>query len=96
MELINKSAPGQTERVNALLEEYLRHFVSANRVQLLDVALFCYNLKKGFASNHSPFELATGQQPLTLHTNVVGYMGFSPSAYLVAKEWQEKVYIAKV
>lgn len=35
---------GQTERVNALLEEYLRHFVSANQkdwVRLLDVALFC-------------------------------------------------------
>lgn len=32
---------GQTERVNALLEYYLRHFVSANQknwVQLLDVA----------------------------------------------------------
>lgn len=32
--------------MNALLEEYLRHFVNANQknwVQLLDVAQFCYN-----------------------------------------------------
>ena len=31
------------ERINALLEEYrsVGHFVSANRVQLLDVAQFC-------------------------------------------------------
>lgn len=38
-------------------------------MQLLDVTQFCYNLKKSYASNHSPFELATGQQRLTLHTN---------------------------
>lgn len=41
-----RSTEGQTERMNALLEEYLRHFVSANQknwVQLLDVAQFCYN-----------------------------------------------------
>lgn len=53
---------GQTERVNALLEEYLRHFVSANQkdwVRLLDVALFCYNLQRSEASGHSPFERAT-------------------------------------
>ena len=38
---------GQTERVNALLEQYLRHFVSANQIdwaKLLDVAQFSYNL----------------------------------------------------
>lgn len=41
-----RSTDGQTERMNALLEEYLRHFVNANQknwVQLLDVAQFCYN-----------------------------------------------------
>lgn len=39
---------GQTERVNNLLESYLRHFVSANQkdwVRLLDVAQFSYNLQ---------------------------------------------------
>ena len=35
---------GQTERINALLEEYLRHYVTAsqkNWVSLLDAAQFC-------------------------------------------------------
>lgn len=48
---------GQTERVNALLEEYLRHFVSANQkdwVHHLDVAQFCYNLQRSESSHHSP------------------------------------------
>ena len=38
---------GQTERINALLEEYLRHYVTAmqrNWLELLDSAQFCYNL----------------------------------------------------
>ncbi|RVW49488.1 Transposon Tf2-12 polyprotein [Vitis vinifera] len=40
---------GQTERVNALLELYLRHFVSANQrdwAKLLDIAQFSYNLQR--------------------------------------------------
>ncbi|KAL5758005.1 hypothetical protein ACOSP7_020616 [Xanthoceras sorbifolium] len=65
---------GQTERVNNLLELYLRHFVSANQrdwAKLLDVAQFSYNLQKSGATHHSPFELATGQQPLTPQTVIV-------------------------
>lgn len=31
----------KTEQFNVLLEESLRHFVNANRVQLLDVAKLC-------------------------------------------------------
>ena len=37
---------GQTERVNALLELYLRHYVNANQknwAKLMDVAQFSYN-----------------------------------------------------
>lgn len=54
---------GQTERVNALLELYLRHFVSANKknwVKLLDVAQFSYNLQRSESIQQSAFELATG------------------------------------
>ncbi|RVW38680.1 Transposon Tf2-12 polyprotein [Vitis vinifera] len=64
---------GQTERVNVLLELYLRHFVSATRgigAKLLDIAQFSYNLQRSEATNKSPFELATGQQPLnSSHAN---------------------------
>ncbi|KAG8368869.1 hypothetical protein BUALT_Bualt15G0091500 [Buddleja alternifolia] len=67
---------GQTERVNALLECYLRHFVSANQhdwAKILDVAQFSYNLQRNEATGKSPFELATGQQPLTPHTLAISF-----------------------
>ncbi|KAI5328758.1 hypothetical protein L3X38_028155 [Prunus dulcis] len=82
---------GQTERVNALLELYLRHYVSANQrdwAKLLDVAQFSYNLQQSESTGSSPFELATGQQPITPNTVVSGYTGSSPAAYKTAKEWQ--------
>ncbi|CAL9010477.1 unnamed protein product, partial [Prunus brigantina] len=82
---------GQTERVNALLELYLRHYVSANQrnwAKLMDVAQFSYNLQRSESTGSSPFELATGQQPMTPNTVVSGYTGSSPAAYRTAKEWQ--------
>ncbi|KAL6312677.1 hypothetical protein AAG906_039747 [Vitis piasezkii] len=54
---------GQTERVNALLELYLRHFVSANQkdwAKLLDVAQFSYNLQRSEATNKSLFQVRKG------------------------------------
>ncbi|CAN6684103.1 unnamed protein product [Malus baccata var. baccata] len=80
---------GQTERVNALLETYLRHYVSANQrdwAKLLDAAQFSYNLQRSESTGKSPFELATGQQPLTPNTVVTGYTGNSPAAFKTAKE----------
>lgn len=90
---------GQTERVNALLELYLRHFVSANQknwAKLLDVAQFSYNLQRSESTQLSAFELATGQQPLTPNAIASGYTGVSPSAYKWAKGWQEQLDVAKV
>ena len=89
---------GQTERMNALLELYLRHFVSANQkdwAKLLDIAQFSYNLQRSEATNKSPFELATGQQPLTPHTLTIGYMGRSPAAFKFAKGWHKQAEIAR-
>ncbi|RVW20599.1 Retrovirus-related Pol polyprotein from transposon 17.6 [Vitis vinifera] len=87
---------GQTERVNALLELYLRHFVSANQkdwAKLLNIAQFSYNLQRSEATNKSPFELATGQQPLTSHTLMIGYTGRSPAAFKFMKGWHEQADI---
>ncbi|VFQ66115.1 unnamed protein product [Cuscuta campestris] len=89
---------GQTERVNALLELYLRHYVSANQkdwTKFLDIAQFSYNLQKSESTRASPFELATGQQPLTPHTLAIGYKGPSPSAFKFAKGWHEQTDIAR-
>lgn len=72
--------------------------MSANQkdwVRLLDVAQFCYNLQRSESTGHSPFELATGRQPLTPHTIAGGYTGRSPAAFRFAKDWQEQSDIAK-
>ena len=89
---------GQTERVNALLELYLRHFVSANQTdwaKLLDVAQFSYNLQRSEATERSPFEIVMGQQPMTPHTLARGYIEKSPAAYKFAKGWHEQADIAR-
>ena len=89
---------GQTEQVNALLEQYLRYFVSANQIdwaKLLDVAQFSYNLQRSEATEKSPFEIIMGQQPMTPHTLARGYTGKSLAAYKLAKGWHEQADIAR-
>lgn len=59
----------QTERVNTFLEEYLKHYITANQwnwVDLLDVAQFCYNIDHFLATGMSLTELLIGQQSLIL------------------------------
>ncbi|CAN6728768.1 unnamed protein product [Malus baccata var. baccata] len=49
------------------------------------------DLRSGYyqeSTGKSLFELATGQQPLTLNIVVTGYTGNSPAAFKTAKEWQ--------
>ncbi|KAL0364743.1 UNVERIFIED_CONTAM: Transposon Ty3-I Gag-Pol polyprotein [Sesamum angustifolium] len=91
---------GQTERVNALVEDYLRHYVSAsqrNWVDLLDVAQFSYNLHKSSATGMSPFELAYGQQPTTPHEiSVQRTGGKCPAAYRYARSKQELLDEARI
>ncbi|XP_057730789.1 uncharacterized protein LOC130946125 [Arachis stenosperma] len=89
---------GQTERVNALLECYLRHFVSANQkdwTKLLDIAQFSYNLQRSESTGKSPFEIVTGQQPLTPHSLSSSYSGKSPGAYHMIKSWKEQADVTR-
>ena len=75
--------------MNALLELYLRHFMSVNQkdwAKLLDVAQISYNLQRSETTNKSPFKLAIGQQPLTPHTLPIGYTRKSSTALKFAKE----------
>ena len=49
---------GQTERVNALLECYLRQYVSAHQkdwAKLLDMAQFSYNSERSESTGRTPF-----------------------------------------
>ncbi|GKG11610.1 putative nucleotidyltransferase, ribonuclease H [Tanacetum coccineum] len=89
---------GQTKKVNALLELYLRHYVSANQhnyAKLLDVAQFFYNMQRSKATGKSLFELVTGSQPLTPNALAASYEGSSPTAYKTMKEWHEQADLAR-
>ncbi|CAL1360521.1 unnamed protein product [Linum trigynum] len=89
---------GQTKCVNALQEVYLGHYVSANQrdlVTLMDTTQFSYNLHCSESTNTSPFELATGQQPLTPTTVATGYISNNPTVDKFAKDWHEKMEMAK-
>ena len=90
---------GQTERVNGLLEEYLRHFVTAsqkNWVDLLDAAQFCYNLHRSSSIGVSLFELATRLQPrvaLEVAKHKVGQI--SPATHRLARNRHETLEEAR-
>lgn len=95
---LHPQTDGQTERVNALVELYLRHYVSANQkdwVTLLDTAQFSFNLLTNESTGKSPFELATGRQPMTPQDLVGGYEGESPAAYLFMKNAKEETDMAR-
>ncbi|KAE8692579.1 hypothetical protein F3Y22_tig00110831pilonHSYRG00022 [Hibiscus syriacus] len=95
---VHPQTDGQTERVNALIETYLRHYVSATQCdwpKLLDIAQFSYNLQRSEATNQSPFEIVTRKQPLTPNAIATGYKGPNPTAYQFAKEWQEQHELAR-
>ena len=90
---------GQTEHVNSLLEEYLRHYVTAsqrNWVDLLDAAQFCYNVHRSSSTEMSPAELVLGQQPLTpLELTYSKSQGSCPAAYRFAWDKQELILQAR-
>ena len=85
--------------MNQLLEEYLRHYVSAsqkNWLELMDVAQFCYNLQQSSATGKSPFEVLFGVQPRTPNEVAIQRLGGTcPAAYRYAIGRQKMVDEAK-
>jgi hypothetical protein len=58
---------GQIERVNGILNQYLRNFVSADQrdwVDYVELAEFSYNVATHSATKESPFKVAYGVEPL--------------------------------
>ncbi|KAK9233383.1 hypothetical protein WN943_023632 [Citrus x changshan-huyou] len=89
---------GQTERINGLLEMYLRHYVSAHQrdwAKLLDIAQFSYNLQRSEATGKTPFEIIMGFQPMTPNAIASTYGGKSPAAHKLAREWHEEADITR-
>ena len=86
---------GQTERVNQMLEENLRHFMTTsqkNWLELLESAQLSYNLQRSSATGMNPLEVAIGFQPRTpLDVLVTEQPGrsVSPATYKFAKSRQD-------
>ena len=60
---------GQTERLNQILEQYLRCYVNYlqnNWLELLYFAEFAYNNSEHSATRMTPFYACTGQHPRAL------------------------------
>jgi len=98
---------GQTERVNRVLEDYLRHFVDpaqTNWPNLLPTAEFAYNNSFHEAIQTTPFRLNYGIDPLTPWSllsqsqaqNREVFLDHSPDAKKFSVEMQEALNRAKL
>jgi hypothetical protein len=58
---------GQTERVNLVIQQFLRNYVASDQqdqVDHLELAEFCYNNSKHSATESTPFQMVKGKSPI--------------------------------
>jgi hypothetical protein len=58
---------GQTERVNLVIQQFLRNYVAADQqdwVDHLELAEFCYNNSEHSATGSTPFQMVSGKSPI--------------------------------
>ncbi len=58
---------GQTERVNLVIQQFLKNYVTTNQhdwVDHLELAEFCYNNLEHSATGATPFQMVTGKSPI--------------------------------
>jgi hypothetical protein len=58
---------GQTERVNLVIQQFLRNYVAADQqdwVDHLELTEFCYNNSKHFATGSTPFQMVMGKSQI--------------------------------
>jgi hypothetical protein len=58
---------GQTERVNLVIQQFLRNYVVADQqdwVDHLELVEFCYNNSEHSATRSTPFQMVTGKSPI--------------------------------
>jgi len=58
---------GQTERVNLVIQQFLRNYVVVDQqdwVDHLQLAKFCYNNSEHSAIGSTPFQMVTGKSPI--------------------------------
>jgi hypothetical protein len=64
---VHPQIDGQTERVNLVIQQFLRNYVVANQqdwVDHLELTEFCYNNSEHFATGCTPFQMVTGKSPI--------------------------------
>src|ERR1700676_5702092 len=74
---------GQTERVNRILKQMLRHYVYEHHekwVQHLPYAEFAINNSTSASTGHTPFYLNYGEHPATPLSNVIPNIEDVPEA----------------
>ena len=90
---------GQTERMNSIAEDMLRHYVSPDQKNwdlFLSLAEFSMNNCYKSSIECSPFELVYGQNPKTPITSHLGKIREeNPSALLTVQRMQENLQRAK-
>jgi hypothetical protein len=58
---------GQTEKVNLMIQQFLRNYVVADQqdwVDHLELVEFCYNNSAHSATGFTPFQMVTGKSPI--------------------------------
>jgi len=58
---------GQTERVNLVIQQFLRNYLVADQqdwVDHLELVEFCYNNLEHYAITSTPFQMVTGKSPI--------------------------------
>jgi len=58
---------GQTERVNLVIQQFLRNYVATDQqdwVDHLELVEFCYNNSEHFATGSTPSQMVTGKSPI--------------------------------
>jgi hypothetical protein len=58
---------GQTERVNLVIQQFLRNYVATDQqdwVDHLELVEFCYNNSEHFAIGSSSFQMVIGKSPI--------------------------------
>jgi hypothetical protein len=92
---------GQHERVNRVLEEMLRHYVSVNHLDWpkhLALTEFAINNAKSRSTGMTPFEANQGWHPRTPLGEEVHRQQLSdqvPAALAFVQNWQERLGVAK-
>ncbi len=58
---------GQTERMNLVIQQFLRNYVPTNQqdwVDHVELVEFCYNNSEHLVTRATPFQIVTGKSPI--------------------------------